>query len=260
MKALITGANGTVGSRLGEHLRRQGVEVHGWDRARVPSHDEGRMHSFVQSVAPDVLFHLAIASKPTGRPNEGWHINFEWTSTLARISHQQDIRFVFSSTAMVYSNEARGPFTPSSPPDAQEGYGYEKRRAEEEVFHQNPQGRVVRLGWQMDEVPQGNNMVAALDTQMRESGRVEASTRWYPACSFLDDTVAALQRASIEAPGLYLVDSNERWTHYEIACALNVRRGNPWRVVPTSHFTFDQRMQDARLGVPSLKQRLSTLP
>jgi len=260
MKALITGANGTVGARLGNHLRRQGAEVTGWDRSAVPVDDYGRMEAFVRSVAPDVLFHLAIASKPVGRPGESWLINYEWTSELAWICRVLGVRFVFSSTAMVFSDDAKGPFTLASQPDAKEGYGYEKRRAEERVFHQNPDARVVRLGWQMDDVPEGNNMVAALEGQMREKGRVEASTRWYPACSFLDDTVAALQRLSEEAPGLYMVDSNEKWTYFEIVSALNQRRGKPWRVVPNEGFVFDQRMRDERLGVPSLKKRLPALP
>ncbi|MFY0574483.1 NAD-dependent epimerase/dehydratase family protein [Cystobacter fuscus] len=57
MKALVTGAHGTVGSRLCDFLQRQGVEVVRWDRARVPVDDYWAMEHFVRSVAPDVLFH-----------------------------------------------------------------------------------------------------------------------------------------------------------------------------------------------------------
>ncbi|HEY0096318.1 MAG TPA: NAD-dependent epimerase/dehydratase family protein, partial [Archangium sp.] len=75
MKAIVTGAHGTVGSRLCEYLRRQGAEVVGWDRDRVPVDDYWAMEGFVRSVAPDALFHLATASRPTGRPNESWLVN-----------------------------------------------------------------------------------------------------------------------------------------------------------------------------------------
>lgn len=259
-RAIITGANGTVGSRLSHFLRQQGLEVILWDRSRVPVDDYWAMERFVRESAPEVLFHLAVASQPTGKPGESWLINYEWTSELAWITRTLGIRFVFSSTAMVFSNDARGPFTLDSQPDAPEGYGYEKRRAEERVFHQNPEARVVRLGWQIGEEPTGNNMVAFLEDKMRREGKVRVSTRWYPACSMLDDTVQALHTLSKAEPGLYMLDSNERWNFYEIACALNARHGGRWQVEPTEDFVFDQRMQDERVRLPSLKERLPELP
>ncbi len=260
MRALVTGASGTVGARLCDRLRRAGHEVFAWDRAAVPIDDYHRMEAHVRAVAPEVLFHLAIASHATGRAGESWLVNYEWTSEIAWITRQLGVRLVFSSTAMVFSNEARGPFTLQSTPDAREGYGYEKRRAEPRVFHQNPEARVVRLGWQIDARLSGNNMAAALEAQQRERGRVEASTRWLPACSFLDDTVEALIEAASREPGIYQIDANERWTMYEIACALNERLGRRWQVMPTEDFVYDQRMVDPRLRVPSLAERLPGLP
>jgi dTDP-4-dehydrorhamnose reductase len=260
MKALLTGATGTVGARLGEMLERQGVEVVRWDRSRVPVDDYWAMEGFVRAVAPDVLYHLAIASRPTGRPNESWLIHHDWTSELAWICRQLGVRFVFTSSVQVFSDRAPGPFTLDSVPDASEGYGYEKRRAEERVFHQNPEARVARLGWQIDERPEGNHMRAFLERQARETGRVEASTRWFPACSFLEDTVRALQALAWVEPGLYLLDANERWSFHDIARALHARHGGTWRVEPTEHFVFDQRMWDDRLVLPSLQKRLPELP
>jgi dTDP-4-dehydrorhamnose reductase len=258
-RAIITGASGTVGSRLAGFLRQQGVEVIPWDRATVPVDDYAAMERFVRESAPDVLFHLAMASQPTGRPGESWLINYEWTSELAWITRTLGIRFVFTSTVMVFSNEARGPFTRDSQPDAAEGYGYEKRRAEERAFHQNPEARVVRLGWQIGEEPTGNTMQAFLEEKMRQEGRVRASTRWYPSCSLLDDTVRALDGLSRAEPGLYLLESNPRWSFFEIARALSTRHGGRWRVEPSEDFVFDQRMRDERLPLPLLEERLPEL-
>jgi dTDP-4-dehydrorhamnose reductase len=260
MRAIITGASGTVGSRLSEHLKQQGFDVIPWDRQRVPVDDYWAMERFVRETAPDVLFHLATASQPTGRPGESWLINYEWTSELAWLTRTLGVRYVFTSTTLVFSNDAKGPFTVDSKPDAREGYGYEKLKAEERVFHQNPEARVARLGWQIGGQPTGNNMLAFLEGKMRDEGRVEASTRWYPACSLLGDTVRELHRIAFAEPGLYMLDSNERWTFFEIASALNVLHGNRWRVEPSEHFVFDQRMRDAKVKLPSLKQRLTALP
>ncbi|HEY0096972.1 MAG TPA: sugar nucleotide-binding protein, partial [Archangium sp.] len=186
--------------------------------------------------------------------------NYEWTSELAWICRQVGVRFVFTSSVMVFSDGARGPFTVDSVPDASEGYGNEKRLAEARVFHQNPEARVARLGWQMDFGFSGNQMGAWLEMRAREQGRVEASTRWYPACSFLDDTVRALLALAWVEPGLYLLDANERWSFHEIASALSAWHSGRWRVEPSEHFVFDQRMSDERIRLPSLKTRLPDLP
>jgi dTDP-4-dehydrorhamnose reductase len=56
-----------------------------------------------------------------------------------------------------------------------------------------------------------------------------------------------------------MIDSNERWSFYEIATALNKQHGNHWRVRATSDFVYDQRMIDPRVNAPPLKARLKTL-
>jgi dTDP-4-dehydrorhamnose reductase len=159
MKAVITGANGTIGSKLKSHLEEQGHTVVGWNRQEVPINDYWAMENFLKAESPDVVYHLAIPSNPTGHENESWMVNYQWTSELAWISKVLGISFIFSSTVMVFTNNAKGPFRPDMSPDAVEGYGYEKRMAEERVFYQNPGARIVRLGWQIGDAPGSNNMV-----------------------------------------------------------------------------------------------------
>ena len=245
MRALVTGSRGTVGKALVAHLRARGDEIVAWDRASVPIDRYEPMERFVRESGADVVFHLAVASQP---PNDGLRVTYEWTSELAWICRVLGRRFVFTSTALVFSNRAEGPFTPASQPDAAEGYGKEKREAETRTFYQNPDATIVRLGWQIGDGTGSNEMRASL---LRREGPVEASVRWLPACSFLDDTAAALRRAAEAPPGLYMFDSNTRWTFYEIARALV---GD--RVVPTDGFAQDQRMIDPRLGPPPLDTRL----
>jgi dTDP-4-dehydrorhamnose reductase len=160
---------------------------------------------------------------------------------------------------MVFTNAACGPFTIHSQPDAPDGYGYEKRMAERRVFEQNPAARVVRIGWQIGERAGSNNMIDFFERQMREHGQIDAGTHWLPACSFLPDTADALWRTLSRPPGLYMVDSNVRWSFFEIATALSKVHGG-WRIVPTEDFAYDQRMQDDSLRVPALDVRLPGLP
>jgi dTDP-4-dehydrorhamnose reductase len=260
MKAIITGAHGTVGSTLAEHLRTHGYEVVAWDRTVAPIDRYQPMEDFVRQERPDVLFHLAIASRSTGIANESWLVNYEWTSELAWITRQLGVRFVFTSSVMAFSDNARGPFTVNSEPDASQGYGYEKRTAEQRVFHQNPDAVIARLGWQIGEKAGSNNMIDFFEKKAAAGGSIAASRKWHPACSFVRDTAAALTWLATAAPGLYLIDSNTRWNFFEIASALNEKHGRRWKIVANDDFVYDQRMLDPRVPIPSLQASLPALP
>lgn len=255
-KALVTGANGRLGAELCKYLERQDVEVIKWNRNIIPIDDYQVMEDFVRATQADVLFHLAVASELTGRENETWFVNYEWTSELAWLSRQLEIGFVFTSSVMVFTDDAKGPFTIHSKPDATQDYGYEKYRAELRTLEQNPKAVVARIGWQIGETMGNDNMVDFLARQMKENGEVRASTKWYPACSYFQDTSAVLYRLAQGHSGLYLVDSNKKWTFFEIAKALNIKHGNQWKVVPTEDFVYDQRMIDERVKIPALSERL----
>ncbi len=258
-RVVITGARGTVGRELTRLLESRGVEVIAWDRSRVPVTSYTAMEKFLEQTRPQALFHLASASRPTGLPNEDWLVNFEWASELAWLTLHQGIRFVFTSSVQVFSNRARGPFTLESEPDALEGYGFQKRMAEQRVMYQNPEAVVVRLGWQIGRFPGSNNMVDCLHRQMQNEGRIEASQHWLPACSFLEDTVQVLADLWNYPAGLYMVDSNRGWNFYQIVTALNQRFGCPWRVVPGNGLVQDQRMIDPRIDIPPLNSTLKQL-
>jgi dTDP-4-dehydrorhamnose reductase len=260
MKTLITGARGTVGAALSQRLSGQGHTVIAWDRSAVPIGDYHAMEAFVRGHAPDVLYHLAIASQPTGRwPNESWQVNYEWSSELAWITRILGVRLVFASTAMVFSDRACGPFTRASVPDADTGYGFEKRMAEARVRAQNPDAVIARLAWQIGRVPGSNNMIDFFDRKSREIGHVPASTRWFPAAAFLDDTADALIAVARMPPDVYMLDQNRSFTFHEIASALSRRHDKAWTVVPTDDFVYDQRMQDDRVSMPPLDERLPEL-
>lgn len=255
MKAIITGMNGAVGTALRAQLLAEGHEVIGWERTAVPPTNLPAAASFLQTTQPDVLFHLAIASQATGLANEAWQIDVAWPTQLAQLCYEQNIRFVFTSSVMVFTDDAIGPFTLESVPDAREGYGHDKLVAEQQVRAANPAAIIARLGWQIGDAPGSNNMIDFLANQ----DVVRASEKWFPACSFLADTAVALQTLAHATPDLYLLDSNNRWTFYEIATALNDLHGNPWRVEKTADFIYDQRMRDPRINMPPLDKRLPSL-
>jgi len=259
MKIVVTGSRGTLGSALVPFLSLQGHQVMGWDREQVSITDYWAMEAFLRKKKIQALYHLAVPSQPTGMPNESWTVNYQWTSELAWLCKELNIQFVYVSTVMVFSSQRHGPFTVDTPADARDGYGMEKRLAEERVFHQNASSRVLRLGWQIGTSSNGNTMVEYLDDQFTSDGLVTCSTEWLPACSFLDDSFPVLASLFDPNSGLYQFDSNQKWNFYQIAFALNKTLGKKWKVTATDNFVFDQRMVDPRLPLVSLKTRLPSL-
>ncbi len=259
MKVLITGCGGTIGRVLARELTSHQHTVIPWSRDQAQPDDPAAQERFLAAVAPDVVFHLAVPSHGTGRPNEGRLVNVDWTHRLAELTQARGLPFLFASTVMVFTDDARGPFTTDSIPDAKTGYGGEKREAELLARAANPLTRIARLGWQIGEADGSNNMVNHFEQQMKEHGVIKASRKWKPACSFLDDTAAGLVRLMELPPDLYQLDSNRHWSFYDIAEALNHQRGSRWNVQADDAFVYDQRMLDPRPGLPSLSARLPAL-
>ena len=245
MKIVITGGNGTVGKEMKKYMESIGNICILWDRKKISPYDYYEMKSFLEKENPDILFHFAIASLSTGIENESWKINFEWSSELAWICKELNIKFLITSTAMVFTDKAIGPFTKNSIPDAYEGYGYEKKCAEERVIFQNSKSYIVRLGWQIGNEYFGNNMLAYFEEQQNIKGYVAASKKWFPACSFVKDSVREIYRiVTKEDPGIFMIDSNDRFNFFEIAEILNKKNGKRWKIIEDNSFIFEQRMVD----------------
>ncbi len=260
MKILITGANGTIGKRLTQHLLSQGHQVVAWNRQHIAIDQYAVIEAYLRGLEPDAIYHLAIASRSTGRENESWEVNFNWSSELAWASKVLNIPFVFASTAMVYALPHQGPYTMQQHPNASEGYGFEKRMAENQVRMQNPQARIVRLGWQIDFQPSGNTMLDFLLQKNEQHGMINASRAWYPAASFLDDTVRVLENLLNQEAGVYMADSNTGWNMFQIVQAINSQLHANWFVQAQDDYVHDQRLIDPRLHIPPLSARLHHLP
>ncbi len=111
--ALITGASGTVGTALSAFLTKRRIAVTAWDREAAAIDDPAAMETFIKAAQPDIIYHLATDSTPTGIENEGWRVNVEWTESLAEITQQIGIKFVFTSSVMVFTDDARGRLRPT---------------------------------------------------------------------------------------------------------------------------------------------------
>jgi dTDP-4-dehydrorhamnose reductase len=234
-KVLLTGMNGTVAPAIAEELRRRGCKVAPWDRGAVSPDDRQAVARFIHELKPSALVHCAMGSA-------------QWAEDMARACAEERSKFLYISSASVYGTQQQGLFTVYDTPEPSDDYGRYKLECEHRVRAANDQAIVVRIGWQIALRRGGNNMVEHLAQKQAEHGHIAASTEWFPACSFLDDTARALAGALDGAPaGLYLLDGNPGWNFWQIAEALNRTTRSGWEVRECQDFRWNNRMVDPRL-------------
>ena len=243
MKAVITGMNGAVAPNVAAFFSKQGVEVVTFDRTKIDIHNDASISAFLKQENPDFFLHLATGPA-------------EWAESSARICGDQGIRFLFTSTVSVFSEQGSGPYTVESTPNAEDNYGKYKRDCEARVVAANPDVLIARLGWQIGRAAGSNNMFDFLTRTMAENGQIEASESWYPSCSYMEDTGQTLFDLATGHPsGLYLVNSNRSSTFFEIVNGINKSVGS-WKVVPGVAPSRDDRMFDNRVKIVSIEDKL----
>ena len=242
-KVLLTGMNGTVAPAIAEELRRRECEVVAWDRGAVSPDDREAVAQFIREVKSSALVHCAMGSP-------------RWAEDMAQVCAEQGITFLYVSSASVYGTHQQGPFTIEDTPEPSDDYGRYKLECEQRVRAANDQAIVVRIGWQIALRRGGNNMVEHLAQKQEEHGHITASTEWFPACSFLEDTARALAGVlNGSAAGLYLLDGNPGWSFWQIALALNRAMDSGWEVRESRDFRWNNRMTDKNLPRISLQSR-----
>jgi dTDP-4-dehydrorhamnose reductase len=258
MRILITGLNGTLAPHLARVARSRAHEVIGWDRNAVSPDDDRACDEFLSRTRADAIAHLGFGSEA-------------WAARLAAWASAHDAAFVFTSTAMVFDHVPDGPHRVNDERTAKDEYGRYKIRCEDAIraadANEKAKACIARIGWQIDVDDeghaQGNNMLAALDAEQARDGRIRASTRWRPACSFMSDTAAALlQLIEQRVAGTVHLDSNanDALDFHALVHALKRRFArDSWKIEAHEEYVHDQRLMpddDAAVRLPALTQRL----
>ena len=162
MNCLVTGLNGTLAPHVAQAVQAAGGRVVGWDRKLVDPEDANATADWLALQTPSAIVHLAMGSPA-------------WAAGLARYAAERGIPFVFTSTAMVFHHQPDGPHAVGDERSAQDDYGRYKMRCEDAILAANPAAMIVRIGWQIDALQPGNNMLMALDGWQQRDGHVAAS-------------------------------------------------------------------------------------
>ena len=250
MRVLVTGLNGTLAPVLAGVLTERGDEVLGWDRAAVPPDDETAALGYLDSATPGAICHLGLGSE-------------SWAGLLAQWSRDRGAPFLFTSTAMVFDHSPDGPHHVDDLRTARDDYGRYKIRCEDLIAEASKEAIIARIGWQIGTRRGGNNMLEALHEMASDDGVIDASRRWVPACSFMEDTAVALAGLlDTRRAGVCHLDSNadDALDFPTIVQSLSRRHGAGWLVRETDDYHHDQRLIDEREAMPSLAGRLGLKP
>ncbi|MCR3905773.1 MAG: sugar nucleotide-binding protein [Tenericutes bacterium] len=241
MKVMITGLNGTVAPEVAKYFFSKGAEIIQYKRDEVTVENEMAIHSFLLEHKPDYFLHFAMGSP-------------EWAGLLAKLTKELNIQFAYISTVSVYSGKQTAPITIDHQPDAEDEYGAYKIVSEKKVLKNNPNSFILRIGWQIGTRPGSNNMIDFLYKQMEAHQVIKASTKWYPSCSFMEDTSAAIfDTINNLKPDTYLINSNDSFSFYEIANYLSTIHKN-LKVEKTDDFAQDVRMIDERVHIKKMSE------
>lgn len=250
MKLLLTGINGTLAPVVARSAEAHGMHVVAWDRGATAPDDALAARGWLESQRPDWIAHLAVGS-------------VAWARLLALYAAEHSTPLLFTSSAMVFHHQPDGPHRVGDERNAQDSYGRYKRECEDAVLSSCSHACVARIGWQIDPYQPGNNMLLALDQWQAKEGRVSASTAWRPACSFMEDTAAALTNLLREqVSGVVHIDSNADEGHdfASVAGALKrVFKRDTWIIHQTRDYAHDQRLFGGGALVPPLSARLPPL-
>jgi dTDP-4-dehydrorhamnose reductase len=243
LRLLITGLGGTLGPVLAAAARARGHTVLPWHR-QAPGFQP--VLAFAQ-LQPTAVAHLGLCDAAA-------------SGQLARLAAAASVPFLFTSTAMVFDHRPDGPHRPGDHRTARDDYGLMKVASEDAIRAADAAASIVRLGWQIGPGATGNTMLTALHRWQAEQGEVAVSSAWTPACSFMDDTAAALL-VLLDVPGTHHLDANadEAWTMTDIATALQAQPGcGHWRLRVHEDYRHDQRLIGGP-ALPPLSTRLAGL-
>ena len=236
MKICITGLNGTVAPATANHLASLGHVIIPFNRDYVDIKSEKAVLAILKEVSPDWVIHFAMGS-------------IEWTKMLAALTKNEAIKFMYISTVMVFDGQTQqGPHHIEDKPQPKETYGLHKYESEQAVIKLNPDASIVRLGWQIGHVPGSNQMIDYLEKEMKAHGVVKASKKAFPASSFLTDSALAIAQILTMKPDLYMVDSNDGVSLYDIFTYLS--HIHPWiKVIEEADVAWNNQMIDPRIKI-----------
>ncbi|WP_020409932.1 SDR family oxidoreductase [Hahella ganghwensis] len=159
-KIVITGASGFLGAHLCRsfasefdvvavsHLATLPESLAPY-RVRMDLQDQAMVEAMLNNMAPVGVIHAAALSDPNTcqtRPEMSMSLNVEVTRNLAASCAHRGIRFLFTSTDLVFDGSG-GNYSEADPVNPINTYGEHKALAEDLIREVHPESTIARLPW-----------------------------------------------------------------------------------------------------------------
>jgi dTDP-4-dehydrorhamnose reductase len=151
MRILVTGAAGMLGTDVCKAATDGGLEVLGYDHARLDVADAEAVEAAVRRAGPDVVINCAAWTDVDGAeasPEAALRVNGEGAGNVARATAGCGAWTVHVSTDYVFDGSKRQPYLESDPVAPLSQYGRTKLEGELAVAREAPAGHtIVRSSW-----------------------------------------------------------------------------------------------------------------
>lgn len=219
MKILVTGASGTIGQVMMNAIKANNNEAIAFDRNAVDINDKNAVENYLNTLKPDMIYHLAKSS-------------LDFTEILGAWAYTNKVKLIYTSSFKVFSGKkVEGPYSIFDEPDGTDSFAKDKIAQEKALFEYYPYTYVVRLAWQIAQEPKGYNFLTFVKDQIDKRGVYHAPKKHLISFMFIEDTVQYLLNLTNQYPsGLYHLNGNEFYSVYDVLMNLKEKYGHDWLV------------------------------
>jgi len=247
VKIAVTGANGQLGSELGElaenlpccHFLFTDIDT-------LDITDEDAVGTFLTREMPAFLVNCAAytaVDKAEQEPDRAALLNASGPLVLARCCLSTGTRLLHISTDYVFDGTASIPYTEEDPVNPATVYGRTKREGEVNCLL-NPDSLIIRTSWLYSRF--GNNFVKTMQGlgKEKEKIRVVFDQVGTPTCAadlagvILKIIMASVANPRYWKPGLYHFSNEGVCSWYDFACAIFRMAGISCNVEPVESKDF----------------------
>jgi dTDP-4-dehydrorhamnose reductase len=220
--ALVTGANGMMGSDLCRILGNKGYRVTVTDIEEMDVRDHDMVMRKVTTVRPDLIFHLAAftnVDECEREPDATFLTNTVGTQNLALAALATDATMVYMSTISVFDGTKCEPYTEFDTPNPQSWYSRSKYQGELLVEKLLTKYYIARAGWMFGGGPEDKKFVAQIIDLASQRGELDIVDDKFGSPTYTYDISSGVER--LVHTGIYgtynMVNTGGYCSRYEFA-------------------------------------------
>ncbi|AOZ93312.1 dTDP-4-dehydrorhamnose reductase [Paenibacillus crassostreae] len=222
MRALVTGANGQLGTDVVTLLRNSGYEVLGCDRAALDITDLLQCQQVIGEYQSDVVIHCAAFTAVDAAETDidgAYRVNAVGTRNIAVAAEHIGSKLIYISTDYVFDGTSAEPYQEYDNTNPQSIYGKSKRAGEVLVQSLSSRYFIVRTSWVYGVY--GNNFVKTILRlgQEKPSLKVVHDQKGSPTYT-VDLANFLVELMTTEKYGVYHASNSDACTWYEFTQAI----------------------------------------